>query len=380
MRSRFSSGASLLALLVVVPLCRAEEPEPYQYGLFDFTPTSIGSLPPFTASDLRINDPSAKAVESSVRLRFVERIFKVKSSYLERAETVNPFLGTQRRRNVFSLSASSDLLGRTLGIDSEFGFNSLDQGAAESLGRTWANMYRIALNGDWRGYKYGGEYRSLDKGFMHFKGGESGRSEDSLRIWSEKSFGPIRLKVTLSQLWENLNESEQTPRVTRNSALSLKHKTGDWQTSVSSAFSQRTDRFHGGTTADASSHEIRGVYQPFKALKITPLIKYASELNRSSGVRSRMPSASLDVLYASWRDVFKFAARVSYQWVRSSDRSTLYRNLNSGAKIIWNFDPQIPGLKTLSWEFSYASHRDGIARVNSQRSLGTKLTLTIRRF
>lgn len=380
MGSRFSARASLLALLVLVSVCRAGELEPYHHELLNFRPSKIGSLPPFTASGLGFSDPFTKPTESSLSVRFANRIFRVKSSYLDRTLISNPFLGTKRKRSIFSLSGSSEFLGSLLKGESEFGFNSLDHGTAKNLGRAWAKMFRFGLKGGWHGYKYGGEYRSLDKGFMHFKGGESGRSEDSLRVWAEKGFGPFHLKATLSQLWEDLNESEQMPRVSRSSALSLKYTKGAWQTRVSSAYNQRTDRFQGGTAADAFSQEFRTEYKPLKAFKLIPLLRFASERDRNSGVRSTTPSASFTVTYVSWRNILKLAGQVSYKWARTSDRQTHRRDLNSSVKMTWSFDHRVPERKKLIWELSYSNHRDLIARVNSKESFSTKLTLTIHQF
>ncbi|HXK30800.1 MAG TPA: hypothetical protein VJ646_21340 [Candidatus Binatia bacterium] len=370
----------LLALLVLAANAIADENDESIHAIWHLSPTRLGSLPPFLAGEIGFQDSSTKPVEAQLRFQFADRSIKLKSSYQERNLLVDPLIGENRKRPIFSLFGTSDIVGNLLRSETEFAYNALDARTAESLGRETARMFRVGLKGDWHGHKYGGEYRTLDKGFVHFKGGEAERGEDLTQIWGETGFGPLRLRATFAQLWENINESQDMPRITRSSALLLNYKKGDLETVLSSAYSRRVDGFHDGSVADMLSYELRTTYQPINNLKITPMIRYAGDWNRTSGIRSETPSASLTLTYSSWRNILNFVSSATYHGSRSSDRLSHLRDFGSVTKITWNFGNTFEGRKTLTYEFSYNNHRDLVLSGNSKNAFSTKVFLSVHRF
>lgn len=379
-RRRIFIQCTILSVLLLTGRTAAEELEEFSSILWNFSSTRVGSLPPFRSEQADFRDPSAKPIESQTRFQFVERSILLKSSYQERNLFVGPLVGDIRKRPIYSVNGTSDLVGTWLTNEAELAYNTLDAKTAGSLGRETAKMFRLGLKGDWHGYKYGGEYRSLDKGFVHFRDGEAERSEDLSQIWGETNFGPLRLRATFAQLWENINESRYLPRLTRSSLVSSSYKKGDWETILSSAYSLRADRFRDGSLADVLSHELRTTYQPMKDLKITPMIQFAGEWNRTSGIRTEAPSTSLTLAYHSWRNIFNFVSSTSYNWSQTSDRLAQVRDLRTTASMIWNLGDAFHGRRTLTYEFSYSNHLDAVVRGNSNNLFATRLLLTVHRF
>lgn len=370
----------LLVLLVSASDARADEYDESLHPVSHLISTRLGSLPPFFSGELDFQDASAKLVEARLKFEFADRSVKLKSAYQERNLLVDPLIGAYRKRPILSLYGTSDIVGNLLRSEAEFAYNTLDAKTAESLGREAAKMFRLGLKGDWRGYQYGGDYRSVDKGFLYFKGGESWRSEDLGQIWAETGLGPLRVRATFAQLSENLNESRDRPRITRSAALLLNHKKGKWETGLSSAYSRRSDRFRNGSVADVIAHRLSATYKPIERLKITPMLRYAGEWNRTSGIRSETPSASLTLTYNSWRNVLNFVSGATYRWSRTSDRLSHTRSFGSATKVIWNLGGAFNGRKTLTCEFSYDNHRDFVLPGNSKKTFSAKVLFSVYKF
>jgi len=379
-RWQIAFAALWLAAVVSAVYASAQEAEELLPTYWQFSAANLSALPPLLASGGGFQDSTTKPIERRARVRWFDRSLQLKTAYQERKLWSAPLAGAAQKNSIYSLHAATDLLTSLLSGEAEIAYNAFDRNGAEQIGRAMARLFRIALKGDWRGYRYGAEYRSVDKGFMSFKGGPAWRSEAQARFWSEKNFGPLRLRAGLSQLWENLNESRATPRLTRSSSLSLVLHKGSWETALTSVYSYRADRFDGGSAADLIAHELRLTWQPLRGMRISPIMRYTSEANRRGGVGSLARSAGFSLAYQPSRNTLSFVGDTSYHWLRTGDRLTNARDLRSALKLTWHFGDSIKVRPSLTYEISYSRHLDRVLPVNSNSAWATKLLLTIYKF
>ena len=363
-----------------VDIARADNHQAFVGGPYRAQGFGLGGLPPFDLSDVGFLEYASKPLESQSRITIAERVLRLKTVYQKREFTTNPFADERWHRHIFALQGQTRLIKQLLQTEAEVAFNGFDQFAADNLGPKLAGLYRLNLHGTWQGHKYGGEFRSIQKDFMHVRGGAAGRSENSLSFWGESRIGPVNLKGRVSQLWERLNESKAMPRFTRGSSVSLNYKKGKWNSTLSTAYSVRSDRFDTGSTTDIYGADFHSTYHPIGAFKITPRLAYAAERDRNSDVVTETPLGSLTLSYEAWRKWFALGSHTEYRWSRSSDGSNAVRDFSSKVKFDWQLDRNHHGRKTFSLELVYSNHRDLVLRGNSNQGFSARATFTLLKF
>ena len=370
-----------IVLLVLAAKCSwSDDRRAYAYDGYHSNSLALRGLPPFDVAQSGFLDNSSKPLESQGRFKIADYVLRMQTAYQERHALLNPFTRERSTRNIFALQARTDLLNEQLQGEAEIAYNSLDANGSRMLGQERVGLYRFNFHGRWRGYRYGTEFRSVQKGFMHFRGDEAHRSEDSIQFWGESRVGAVNVKARLSQLWENLNEASATPRVTRGSEVSFNYRKNKWNTLVSSAYNVRQDHFDGGATADLYAMELRTTYQPIAGFKIMPRFAYSGEHRRDAAVRTESPLGSLTLSYESWRKWFTLSSHTQFQWSRSSDRLSHVRDFSSTIRWLWQLDKTTQGRKTLSLEMGFSHHRDLVIRGNSTGGFSTRLMFTLLKF
>lgn len=381
MGNRLLIRAGLVAVCLLGGIAWAEDRNGPFYRTPSFFPSETADLPPYIFSDAAIQAADARPVESFFHFRFAKRTLKFKTSYFEKKFSPDPLSGENKRRRVLSVLGSSELVGELLKGESEFAYNPFTPGTMEGFGKPIAKLFRFRLAGKWNVDGYGAEFLSADKGFMNLKGSEARRSARTVRAWGEHGFGPVRVKATVAQLWENVDEDSNRPRMTKSALVSAKYTKSKWRTTLSSDYRTRRDDFSGGDTTAFLSHELKTLYRPVSGLSFSPRLKYAQKWNRTERIRTRSPSLSMVIDYRTWRDVLKIKGFVSYAWSRSSDGLTDTRDFKTTAKMLWNLGGLFRTRQSrLSFEISYKHRVDHIMRANSGGEFSTKLLLAVLSF
>jgi hypothetical protein len=379
LKSTLLISALLMVFSSVGPLAADELDSALYRPDYLLTPGKLGSLPPFIDSEVGFREPAIQPTESRLRVNFADRTFSIKTSYLERKTIPDTLTAQERQSSVFSLFGNSDLAGEQLKSEGEFSFNTVGV-KGEGVSGDTPKKLRLALKGAWHAYNYGLDLRSTDEGFLDLSGAQLNRGEGVSQIWGETSFGQLRVKTTLGQISDSLTESPEATRITRASSLSLDYRMAGWQTVLTSSYGLRNDRNDKGSSAEIFSHELRTSYQLSPELRLIPLLRFAEERDKSSGIRSEMPSTGWTITYSAWRNIVDIVGSTSVNWAQSSDRVTNSKDLNSTGKIVWKLNESSEMLKTFSYELSYMNHLDLIESCRSTSGFSTKIVLTVYRF
>jgi hypothetical protein len=347
-----------------------------------FPPPGGSFIPPFAGNN-SFQKFDVEPVHTSLLLKLADESFKVKASYAGKQagkEGSNGILGKAEWGGLLNFLATSSFFGGRLGGEGEVAYSLVDAEKAKGLGRGWPSLLRFGLKGAWGGFGYGAEYRSVEKDFVDSTGSKVASDQKGGQVWGQRSFGPVRVKSSVSQFWNDVDGNPQLPRVTNSTTTTFHYSRSTWRTTLSSTYSLVSERFGPRKKSVVFSHVLRGSYRPTGAITIIPTFSLRQENNHFSRIRTETPSASLSLAYRLLHDVLTFTALGSYTGTWSSDRLKDTRTLKLTANMDWNLGKSTPGTKTLSFKFSYKHHLDITSPDSSHDHLSVKLLLKIASF
>jgi len=237
------------------------------------------------------------------------------------------------------LEQTSFLNGRVM-AEGEVAYSTPDSTALEGLGHAQRRMIRFGVTGEEGVFRYGLTYRSAGKTFATLQ-------DQALReLWGEGRYGILRLRVSQSETWNNVDREPSRARlrqVTDRMLLAiarpnwpeltlsysrgissselepasvlpvrnrmdtlegaLSYGRGDWTAKLSSTYSLTGDLLNPAIQTEGLLHAVSGSYRPVPSLTLAPSVTFREDRKRWSGVRSMVPAAALSLTAASYERV-----------------------------------------------------------------------------
>jgi len=288
-------------------------------------------------------------------------------------------------------------------------------GAAFGLGiEDQEEPVSLGLKGSISDLEGGVEYRSVGRRLERLvSGAPSHRDREGTEVWVAQRLGLLRLRLSQSDLVDNVDRNPVLPRTTRaQTALSaqvappgwpifgLAYATGDserlWLTAdghLRLTDEQTFDSFSGSayygaprwdvsgsstyiTSRDVARpdhemtmlyHDLRLTLRPIESLAVTPALGAGLERYDWSETRSNTTSASLQVTYGpptSWWKLWTFGA---YNASRASDGTVDGRTMSLSGGLSCGLGRLLGGPTTLSFQAGYERYDDSVYRDSSAR-------------
>ena len=319
------------------PLAMPSETEPHS--------VSLSALPePIPAS---FKQPAG----NSLSLDLGPSIIKLKTFYLEKREENDPLAHSsndsnlQRYLNVLATSSYFD--GQLIG-EGEFAYGTM--GLAATAGEQ-PRMFRAGLKGRWKGLSYGADYRSIGTGFVSLFGDRIDHDRDEGQIWAERSFGSLRIRGSLGELWQTKPSTTEFT-FTKTAATSFSLSKSNWSALLSSSYSL----IDSGTNVDertgAFTNDLSVSYRPTTILTIVPKLSVTDEWDQTTGLRTDTPAAAVTLLWGPAHDI-QLTGLASYARGMSEDGLKDSSTVNTGAGLQWKIGKSRFGEQSLSFRLEY---------------------------
>jgi hypothetical protein len=252
-------------------------------------------------------------------------------------------------------------------------------------------MVRFALSGTVGQFRYGANYRSAGKEFFN-------TPDQTVReLWGEAQWGITKVRSVVGEMWNNVDLDPLQPRIdqrysriglsfvkpawpeisltyarhaSRTSVVpagylsertssdsiegALAYNGLQWNARLASSYAVQTDELRAGSPRVALAQTISGLYRPFDALTITPVLSYRSERQQWSGERIQTPMASLSLQYKQSQRLL-VSAMGGYTRSRSTDRMTNLESIVSRGLLALHLDPIYGRAAMLSFEAAYTN-------------------------
>ena len=242
-------------------------------------------------------------------------------------------------------------LNSSLGLDGtkarvEFASNSHNPPPGSPFGQAEASsLFRFGVERSWQGFAYGLKYQSVGENFARPGDSKSKVQTDreGSELWGRWQFGDFRIKPSVSQFHDNIDEEPDRPRLTDTRAgitlehtllswpylgysvsyssgtrrsseepgdvesyrgpvstaeLSVNYSTSQWNASLYSSRSGSENTRAAGAGANTTlTHYLSGSYYPSSAIGITGTMGYINENYGSEEATTLRNEASLSLSY-----------------------------------------------------------------------------------
>jgi hypothetical protein len=313
------------------------------------------------------------------------------------------------------LEQTSFLNGRVM-AEGEVAYSTPDSTALEGLGHAQRRMIRFGVTGEEGVFRYGLTYRSAGKTFATLQ-------DQALReLWGEGRYGIVRLRVSQSETWNNVDREPSRARlrqVTDRMLLAiarpnwpeltlsysrgissselepasvlpvrnrmdtlegaLSYGWGDWTAKLSSTYSLTRDLLNPAIQTEGLLHAVSGSYRPVPSLTLAPSVTFREDRKRWSGARSMVPAAALSLTYAP-SHLLRLAASGSYSATHSSDGLIGNNTVTASGTAAWTVEKSATSRTTLSFEVAYRGFKDELSPRLSNEDLSGLILLEINGF
>lgn len=290
-------------------------------------------------------------------------------------------------------------------------------GAAFGLGlEEQEEPVSLGLKGSVSDFEGGVEYRSVGKRFERLvTGPASQRDREGTELWVAQRLGLVRLRLSQSELADNVDRDPALPRTTRAQTaisaqlapqgwpiLGLTYATGDsdraWLTSDGRprATEEQTfdsmsgSMYYGAARWDVSGsstyitsrdvaqpdhamtmlyHDLRLTLRPLESLVITPSVSTGLDHYEWSDTHSNTTSAALLLSYgppASWWKLWTLGA---YSASQASDGTVDGRTMSLSGGLSCGLGRLLGGPTSLSFQAGYERYDDSVYRDSSARGV-----------
>jgi hypothetical protein len=334
--------------------------------------SDAGSL--FSSSSARIEKiqpPSGQPVGQTFSLGLGPKILEFKTLYLERNEENNSApAGAPRQRYVDVLATSSQFDGKLVG-EGELAYSTLGFSTTSQEPPT---MLRLGLKARWQQLSYGADYRSIERGFTLMTGARFDNGRDESQIWGEYSFGWLRVRGSLGELWEKTADDQLV--LSRTAATSFNFDKAAWSGTWVSSYSLVGQGTGDDRETVVFTNALTASYRPMSFLSIEPHLSFKEELDQRTGSRTETPAVSLAIVCAPLKD-FYLSGRASY--ARSLTRYGLNDSstANSAAALSWKIGKSAASERFLSFQIDYQNQLYFNSPAASQENLAATVQLKI---
>lgn len=274
----------------------------------------------------------------------------------------------------------------------------------------------LGLKGAIDAFEAGAEYRSVGRRLERLVSGPaSQRDREGTEVWVSQRLGILRLRVSQSDLTDNVDRNPALPRTNRaQSAITaqvapkswpvfgLTYAKGDsertWLTGEGSTRSVDQQTFdsvsgaayYGATRWDAAAsstyvtsrdvtrsdhvmtmlyHDLRLTFRPAEALTVAPAVSTGQEHYDWAESRTNSGSASLLLSYGPPGGWWKLWALGAYTATRSSDNTVDGRTVSWSGGLSCGLGHLLGGPTSISFQAGYDRYDDAIYRDSSMRSV-----------
>jgi hypothetical protein len=274
----------------------------------------------------------------------------------------------------------------------------------------------LGLKGSISDFEGGAEYRSVGRRLERLVSGPpSQRDREGTEVWVAQRLGLLRLRLSQSDLTDNVDRNPALPRTTRTQTaitaqvaprswpiFGLTYAAGDservwltgdgrprateqqafdslsgsayygaprWDVSASSTYITSRDVAWPDHEMTMLYHDLRLTLRPVESLTVTPSLGTGLERYESSETRSNTSSASLLLTYGpptSWWKLWTFGA---YNASQTSDGIVDGRTMSLSGGLSCRLGRLLGGPTTLSFQASYERYDDSVYRDGSARSV-----------
>ena len=339
-------------------------------------------LPPsFEFPRIDVTQDTAKPRPNGVSVNFGQ-VVQLKAFYVEKREPVdgadsNPADAKLRRH--FDVLATSSVAGTAFTGEGELAYSQLDPLDGSSARTALPMMLRLAFKTRWEALSYGAEYKSSDAGFVGITGSRADFNRDDARIWGERSWGALKIRGSLNQVWEKPQDGAGA-RLTRSAGASLNYSHRRWVGSLASTYVL----FEEGTAADEdislANHAIAVSYRPNVSISLVPSLSLRQQWNRSTGVRTETPVTALEFVYTPYKELLRLTGTTSVAHSFNTGGTSEMKTFRTGAALDWNIGEFVGAGDRLSVWLNYDHRLDLSSPGSSHRDVRTMLLLKVTGF
>jgi hypothetical protein len=330
-------------------------------------------------------DSVAKTVAPSantVSVNFGKEILELKASYLEKHEQTTALNGPLQEGNLrryLNLFGTSSLGGSGFIGEGELTYSPHDPLQNQCVCNDWPRMLRLGLRNRWGGLDYGGDYRSIDRGFISITGAVTDQERNEGQLWGERSLGPFRVRGSLGESWEKLWDTNGL-RMTRSATASFNFNRSQWGGMFASTYGLVDHRSGLNQETTFLTNSLIGSYRPFTFLSLSPNFSIREEWQQTTGIRTETPRTELMFAYAPFQKSFKLSGGTSFAQSFSADGLSNVRTFGTNAAMDWKLGNFLGKEDSLSFHLNYNQQLDAVFPSNSHRDLSGMLQLKITGF
>jgi hypothetical protein len=237
-------------------------------------------------------------------------------------------------------------------------------------------MLRLSLKDQWAGFNFGGDYRSLGKGYVFMTDQRVDQARDEAQLWGEHSLGPANLRGSIGESWERLSEINQF-RLTKTAATTVNFNRPAWGGGWISSFSLVGEGSDKNYDTTVFNQTVTGAYRPINGLSLGSNFSFKQERNINSGIRTDTPGAGLTFFYSPLKDGPSLTGTTSYTKSFSADGSSNVGIVNLMAGINWKLGKFLAKDDVLSFNLRYNHQLDFVSPNASHEDFGGMLQLKI---
>lgn len=285
----------------------------------------------------------------------------------------------------------------------------------------------LGFKGSLSDFEGGAEYRSVGRRLERLVSGPpSQRDREGTEVWVAQRLGLLRLRLSQSDLADNVDRNPALPRTTRSQTaigaqiaprswpiFGLTYATGDservWlnadgnpRTTEQQTFdSVSGSAYYGGPRWDVSAsstyitsrdvartdremtmlyHDLRFTLRPVESLVVAPAVSTGLDRYEWSETRSNTTSASLLLAYGPATSWWKLWTLGAYNASQSSDGTMDGRTLSLSGGLSCGLGRLLGGPTSLSFQAGYERYDDSVYRDSSARAVFGLVRLKVASF
>jgi hypothetical protein len=274
----------------------------------------------------------------------------------------------------------------------------------------------LGLKGSISDFEGGAEYRSVGRRLERLVSGPpSQRDREGTEVWVAQRLGVLRLRLSQSDLADNVDRNPALPRTTRTQTaiaaqvaprswpiFRLTYAAGDservwltgdgnprsteqqtfdslsgsayygaprWDVSASSTYIASRDVARPDREMTMLYHDLRFTLRPVESLVVAPSLSTGLDRYEWSETRSNTTSASLLLAYGPATSWWKLWALGAYNASQSSDGTMDGRTLSLSGGLSCGLGRLLGGPTTLSFQAGYERYDDSVYRDSSARGV-----------
>jgi hypothetical protein len=300
---------------------------------------------------------------STVSMSLGPQLLELKASYLEKrdpAAAMNAPWHDEKVQRYLNVLGTSLLGGSGFIGEGELTYSPLDAFPGQNLAAEWPKTLRVGIKNRWGNISFGADYKSIDRGFTSITGARTEQARDEGQLWAERSLGPVNLRGSVGQSWEQLPDSRDM-RISRSATASFNLNRPQWNGSFTSSYALVEPALAFDPQIGVITNSLTGAYRPLSSLSLGPSFSLRQEWNRNTGLRTESPTTGFSFAYTPAREAYKLSGGTSFSRSLSADGSKDLTTVGSTAVFDWRLGAFIGKDDLLSFNLNYNRQLDELS-------------------